>query len=88
MNVRRLRRQWRSIGDYSAWRMRSPGSRCACCHTTKQLLSLLLNLTKATADGTDVVTAGAVVVLQKDNLLMCRVNSADSDAQCLQEWRD
>jgi hypothetical protein len=39
----------------------------------QQLLSLY-NLTKATADGTDVVTAGAVVVLQKDNLLMCRVN--------------
>jgi hypothetical protein len=39
----------------------------------QQLLSLY-NLTKPTADGTDVVTAGAVLVLQKDNLLMCRVN--------------
>jgi hypothetical protein len=28
---------------------------------------------KATADGTDLVTAGAVLVLQKDNLQMCKV---------------
>jgi hypothetical protein len=31
-------------------------------------------LTKATADNSDVVTAGAVLVLQKDNLQMCRSN--------------
>jgi hypothetical protein len=31
-------------------------------------------LTKATADSTDIVTAGAVLVLQKDNLQMCKVN--------------
>ena len=31
-------------------------------------------LTKATADSTDIVTAGAVLVLQKDNLQMCPVN--------------
>src|ERR1700733_13656517 len=29
---------------------------------------------KATADGTDLVTAGAVLVLQKDHLQMCKVN--------------
>ena len=31
-------------------------------------------LTKATADNTDIVTAGAVLVLGKDNLKMCPVN--------------
>ncbi len=31
-------------------------------------------LTKATADSTDIVTAGAVLVLEKDNLQMCKVN--------------
>jgi hypothetical protein len=31
-------------------------------------------LTKATADNTDIVTAGAVLVLEKDNLQMCPVN--------------
>jgi hypothetical protein len=31
-------------------------------------------LTKATADGTDIVTAGAVLVLEKDNLQMCKVS--------------
>jgi hypothetical protein len=31
-------------------------------------------LTKATADNSDVVTAGAVLVLQKDNLQMCKSN--------------
>ena len=31
-------------------------------------------LSKATADNSDVVTAGAVLVLQKDNLQMCRSN--------------
>jgi hypothetical protein len=31
-------------------------------------------LTKATADSTDIVTAGAVLVLEKDNLQMCPVN--------------
>jgi hypothetical protein len=31
-------------------------------------------LTKATADKSDVVTAGAVLVLQKDNLQMCKSN--------------
>lgn len=29
---------------------------------------------KATADGTDIVTAGSVLVLQKDHLVMCRVD--------------
>jgi hypothetical protein len=29
---------------------------------------------KATADGTDIVTAGSVLVLQKDHLLMCKVD--------------
>jgi hypothetical protein len=33
------------------------------------------NLTKATADRSDIVTAGDVVVLQKDGLLMCAVTS-------------
>jgi hypothetical protein len=41
---------------------------------TQQQLQSVYTLTKATADDTDVVTAGAVVVLEKDNLLMCRVN--------------
>ena len=31
-------------------------------------------LTKATADSTDIVTAGAVLVLEKDNLQMCKVS--------------
>jgi hypothetical protein len=39
----------------------------------KQLESTFA-LTKATADSTDIVTAGAVLVLQKDNLQMCKVN--------------
>jgi hypothetical protein len=38
----------------------------------KQLVSLY-PIAKATADGTDLVTAGAVLVLQKDNLHMCKV---------------
>jgi hypothetical protein len=38
----------------------------------KQLTSLYPPA-KATADGTDLVTAGAVLVLQKDNLHMCKV---------------
>jgi len=41
----------------------------------KQLTSLY-NPAKATADGTDLVTAGAVLVLQKDNLHMCKVEQA------------
>jgi hypothetical protein len=39
----------------------------------KQLLSLYPTA-KATADGTDIVTAGAVLVLQKDHLLMSKVD--------------
>jgi hypothetical protein len=35
------------------------------------------NLTKITADRTDIVTAGAVLVLQKDNLMMVDVASAN-----------
>jgi hypothetical protein len=38
----------------------------------KQLTSLY-SPAKATADGTDLVTAGAVLILQKDNLQMCKV---------------
>jgi hypothetical protein len=38
----------------------------------KQLTALYATA-KATADGTDLVTAGAVLVLQKDNLQMCKV---------------
>ena len=40
----------------------------------KQLLDLY-QTTKATADGTDIVTAGSVLVLQKDHLLMDSVAS-------------
>lgn len=36
-------------------------------------LTTLYTPAKATADGTDLVTAGAVLVLQKDNLQMCKV---------------
>jgi hypothetical protein len=39
----------------------------------KQLLNLYTPA-KATADGTDLVTAGAVLILQKDNLQMCKVD--------------
>ena len=39
----------------------------------KQLIALYPTA-KATADGTDLVTAGAVLVLQKDNLQMCKVD--------------
>lgn len=41
----------------------------------KQLLQLY-QTAKATADGTDIVTAGAVLVLQKDHLLMIQVDQA------------
>jgi hypothetical protein len=41
----------------------------------KQLLSLY-QPAKATADGTDIVTAGAVLVLQKDHLVMTKVDQA------------
>jgi len=41
----------------------------------KQLLDLY-QTTKATADGTDIVTAGSVLVLQKDHLLMDPVDQA------------
>jgi hypothetical protein len=40
----------------------------------KQALTTAYPLTKATADNTDIVTAGAVLVLEKDNLQMCKVN--------------
>jgi hypothetical protein len=39
----------------------------------KQMVSLYPTA-KATADGTDLVSAGAVLVLQKDHLLMCKVD--------------
>lgn len=38
----------------------------------KQIASLYPTA-KATADGTDLVSAGAVLILQKDNLVMCKV---------------
>jgi hypothetical protein len=38
----------------------------------QQQLTAQYALTKMTADGTDIVTAGAVLVLQKDGLLMCK----------------
>ncbi len=41
----------------------------------KELLSLY-QTAKATADGTDIVTAGAVLVLQKDHLVMTKVDQA------------
>ena len=40
----------------------------------KQALETAYPLTKATADNTDIVTAGAVLVLEKDNLQMCKVS--------------
>ena len=40
----------------------------------RQQLESTYTLTKATADSTDIVTAGAVLVLQKDNLQMDKVN--------------
>jgi hypothetical protein len=40
----------------------------------KQALTTAYPLTKATADNTDIVTAGAVLVLEKDNLQMCKVS--------------
>jgi hypothetical protein len=40
----------------------------------RKQLEALYPVTKTTADGTDIVTAGAVLVLQKDNLQMCKVN--------------
>jgi hypothetical protein len=43
-------------------------------------LSSLYPTAKATADGTDLVTAGAVLVLQKDNLQMCKVDRPISTA--------
>jgi hypothetical protein len=39
----------------------------------KQLTSTF-QTAKATADGTDIVTAGSVLVLQKDHLLMCKTD--------------
>ena len=40
----------------------------------KQALVAAYPLTKATADNTDIVTAGSVLVLEKDNLQMCKVS--------------
>ena len=40
----------------------------------KQALTTAYPLTKATADNTDIVTAGSVLVLEKDNLQMCKVS--------------
>jgi hypothetical protein len=40
----------------------------------KQALETAYPLTKATADNTEIVTAGAVLVLEKDNLQMCKVS--------------
>jgi hypothetical protein len=42
--------------------------------TIQRQLVLRYPTAKATADGTDLVTAGAVLVLQKDHLLMNRVD--------------
>jgi hypothetical protein len=44
--------------------------------TTQQELESRYTLTKTTADKTDIVTAGAVLVLKKDNLMMVPANSA------------
>jgi hypothetical protein len=40
----------------------------------KQALVTAYPLTKPTADNTEIVTAGAVLVLEKDNLQMCKVS--------------
>jgi hypothetical protein len=45
----------------------------------KQLTSTY-HTAKATADGTDIVTAGSVLVLQKDHLVMCKVSETISVA--------
>jgi len=45
--------------------------------TTQQELELRYTLTKTTADKTDIVTAGAVLVLEKDKLLMVPAGSAN-----------
>jgi hypothetical protein len=42
----------------------------------QQKLVSQINLTKATADRSDIVTAGDVVVLQKDGLMMCSSDSS------------
>ncbi|MGD0295351.1 MAG: hypothetical protein ABSB30_16005 [Terracidiphilus sp.] len=42
----------------------------------QQKLVSQINLTKATADRSDIVTAGDVVVLQKDGLMMCSTASS------------
>ena len=44
----------------------------------QQRLVSQIKLTKATADHTDIVTAGDVVVLQKDGLMMCSSDSSYS----------
>ncbi len=41
----------------------------------QQRLNSQFQLTKTTADGSDIVTAGSVLVLQKDNLLMCSIDT-------------
>jgi hypothetical protein len=43
----------------------------------RKALEAKYNLTKTTADKSDIVTAGAVVVLQKDHLLMSKVSGVD-----------
>ncbi|HWJ35054.1 MAG TPA: hypothetical protein VNR70_07295 [Steroidobacteraceae bacterium] len=54
----------------------TPNLRAQTAASTADIQAQLLAqypIAKTTADGTDLVAAGAVVVLQKDNLLMCKV---------------
>src|ERR1700720_538479 len=61
---------------------------CASAQDQKAILDKLgaqYALTKTTADRTDIVTAGAILVLQKDNLLMVPVTTSST---CQNTYKD
>jgi hypothetical protein len=63
-----------ALASFNSVRAQTPGDLHSNLNAILQQLLSLYPTAKATADGTDLVTAGAVLVLQKDNLLMDKVD--------------
>jgi hypothetical protein len=63
---------------------------CAAAQDQKSILDKLqsqYSLTKATADKTDIVTAGSILVLQKDNLMMVPTTSSSPSQNTYKDGR-
>jgi hypothetical protein len=65
-----------SVSIFTAVLLLAAGSSLAYAATIQQQIAAKYALTKSTADRTDIVTAGDVIVLQKDHLFMCATTSA------------